>query len=605
MSMPGASQAGPPGADQDLTARGAGTGRHRRPKRRLLPLRRLAPEPGDAGHPGDEPARPGQEPGPDRGASIVRSSGVMAAGTLASRVTGLLRTLAQAYALGAVSLADAYNVANSLPNAVYNLMLGGILTSVIVPLLVNAATRDTDRGEAYDQRMFTLLTFTLLAITLTATLAAAPLVHLYAGPVTGPELHLMVIFAYFFIPQIFFYGVSSLAGAVLNSRGSFAAPMWTPVINNIVVIGVLLGFIDVAGFGVRPATITMPEVQLLGLGTTLGVAAQTAALIPALRRAGFRWRPRFDFRRTELGEIRRMATWMFGYIATTQVTLLVTTRVANDASVLAARAHVGYGAGYTPFAYAWQLFQMPYAIVGISVITALLPRMSAHAAARRADYVRADFSAGLRLSSVIVVPSALVLAVLGPDLAEVFLAHGATSVASARYMGEVFAVLCLGLVPYTVFQLQLRVFYALHDSRTPALIGVLTMIVNVGANYAALAVLPPGLVVAGLGFAFGLGNLAGSALAWRLLSRKLSGMDGRVIGGCLLRTHAAAVPPALLALAISLAAATVLPGGSLGALVTVTVAGGAAVLLYLLLARVFRVTELTDLLATVTARLRR
>ena len=185
--------------------------------------------------------------------------------------------------------------------------------------------------------------------------------------------------------------------------------------------------------------------------------------------------------------------------------------------------------------------------------------MSAHAAARRADHVRADFSAGLRLSSVIVVPSALVLAVLGPDLAEVFLAHGATSVASARYMGEVFAVLCLGLVPYTVFQLQLRVFYALHDSRTPALIGVVTMIVNVGANYAALAMLPPGQVVAGLGFAFGLGNLAGSALAWRLLSRRLGGMDGRVIGGCLLRTHAAAVPPALLALAMSLAAATVLP----------------------------------------------
>ena len=496
-------------------------------------------------------------------------------------------------------------MANSLPNAVYNLMLGGILTSVIVPLLVNAAARDTDRGEAYDQRMFTLLTFTLLAITLTATLAAAPLVHLYSGPVTGPELHLMVIFAYFFIPQIFFYGVSSLAGAVLNTRGSFAAPMWTPVINNIVVTGVLLGFISVAGFGVRPATITTSEVQLLGLGTTLGVAAQTAALSRRCGGPGSAGGRGSTSGATELGEIRRMATWMFGYIATTQVTLLVTTRVANDASVLAARAHVGYGAGYTPFAYAWQLFQMPYAIVGISVITALLPRMSAHAAARRPDRVRADFSAGLRLSSVIVVPSALVLAVLGPDLAEVFLAHGATSVASARYMGEVFAVLCLGLVPYTVFQLQLRVFYALHDSRTPALIGVVTMIVNVGANYAALALLPPGQVVAGLGFAFGLGNLAGAALAWRLLSRRLGGMDGRGIGGCLLRTHAAAVLAALLALALSLAASAVLPGGPLGALVTVAVAGGAAVVLYLLLARVFRVTELTDLLATVTARLRR
>ncbi len=528
----------------------------------------------------------------------------MAAGTLVSRVTGLLRTLTQAYALGAVSLADAYNVANSLPNAVYNLMLGGILTSVIVPLLVNAARRDADRGEAYDQRMFTLLAVALLAITVAATLAAAPLVYLYSGPVPGAERHLMVIFAYFFIPQIFCYGMSSLAGAILNSRGRFAAPMWTPVINNIVVIGVLFVFISAAGFGVRPATITPGEVRLVGLGTTLGVAAQTAALVPALWRAGFRWRPRFDFRGAELSEIRRMAGWMFGYIATTQVTLLVTTRVANEASVLALRAHIGYGAGYTPFAYAWQLFQMPYAIVGISVITALLPRMSAHVAERRPELVKADFSAGLRLSSVIVVPSALVLAVLGPALAEVFLAHGATSVASARYMGEVFAVLCLGLVPYTIFQLQLRVFYALRDSRTPALVGSATMVVNVAGNYGAIAVLPPGQVVAGLGLGFGLANLLGAALAWLLLSRRLGGLDGRGIGRSLLRMHAAAVPAAALALAISLPAGLVLPAGTLGALVTVALASCAAMALYLLLARSFRVTEVTELVATATARLR-
>ena len=328
-------------------------------------------------------ARAGRD-GRDRGASIMRSSGVMAAGTLVSRVTGMVRTLTQAYALGAVSLADAYNVANSLPNAVYNLMLGGILTSVIVPLLVSAASRDADRGEGYDQRMFTLLTFALLAITVTATLAAATLVDVYKGPISGPELHIMVIFAYFFIPQIFFYGISSLAGAVLNARGSFAAPMWTPVINNVVVIAVMLGFIAIAGFGTSVATITPGEVDLIGLGTTLGIAAQTAAMVPALRRAGFRWRPRFDFRRAELAEIWHMAGWMFCYIATTQVALLTTIRVANEASVLAARAHTGYGAGYTPYAYAWQLFQMPYAIVGISVITALLPRMSAHAAGRLA-----------------------------------------------------------------------------------------------------------------------------------------------------------------------------------------------------------------------------
>jgi putative peptidoglycan lipid II flippase len=568
------------------------------------------PGPLQAGQAAPLPGHPGRRRGRHRsssiaGTSIARSSGVMAVGTLASRVTGMARTLTQAYALGAVGLADAYNVANSLPNAVYNLMLGGILTSVIVPLLVSAASRDRDRGEAYDQRMFTLLTVALLGITVAATLAAAPLVYLYSGPVTGPELHLMVIFAYFFIPQIFFYGISSLAGAVLNARGSFAAPMWTPVVNNIVVIGVLLGFVAVAGFGAGPATITDGEVRLIGVGTTLGVVVQTAALIPALGRAGFRWRPRFDFRRAELSEIWHMAGWMFGYIATTQVAVLVTIRVANEASVLAARARVGYGAGYTPFAYAWQLFQMPYAIVGISVITALLPRMSAHAAGRRPDRVRADFSAGLRLASVIVVPSSLVLAVLGPALAEVLLAHGATSLASARYMGEVFAMFCLGLTPYTMFQLQLRVFYALHDSRTPALIGVATMIVNVAANYAALALLPPGYIVAGMGVGFGLSNLAGAALAWRLLGRKLGGLGGRAIGRSLLRMHAAAVPAAALALAVTLAAGSAHPPGRADALITATVAGCAATCLYLLLARRLRVIEVTELLAAGAARLRR
>jgi putative peptidoglycan lipid II flippase len=537
--------------------------------------------------------------------SVARSSAVMAMGTLASRVTGLVRTLVQAYALGAAALADAYNVANSLPNAVYNLMLGGILTSVIVPLLVRAAQRDSDGGDAYVQRTFTLLTITLLVITVGATAAAGPLIYLYKGGVTGPELHLMVVFAYFFIPQIFFYGVSSLAGAVLNARGSFAAPMWTPVINNIVVIGVLLGFIFAAGFGVEPVSITSGEVGILGLGTTLGVVAQTAALVPALRAAGFRWRPRYDFRRAEISGIWRMASWMFGYVASTQVTLLVTTRVANQASVLAAKAHVGYGAGYTPFAYAWQLFQMPYAIVGISVITALLPRMSAHADEHRPDLVKADFSAGLRLAAAVVVPSAVILAVLGPALAEVLLAHGATSLASARYMGQVFSVFCLGLLPYTVFQLQLRVFYALQDSRTPAFIGAACMILNVAVNYAALAFLPPGRVVAGLGAGFGAANLLGAAMAWRILSRRLGGLGGRAFRRGLLRMHAAALPAAAVALILSLTVRTTVPKDVLGALVTVVLAGGGATALYLVLARFFRVSELTQLLAMITARARR
>ena len=180
----------------------------------------------------------------------------MALGTLASRGTGFLRTLVLAYALGVGSVSIAYNNANTLPNTVYDLMLGGILTSIVVPLLVNAAKRDTDGGAAYDQRLFTLAAVLLFALTVVATVAASLLAALYAHSITGPERGLMVIFAYFFIPQIFFYGMSSLAGAVLNARGHFAAPMWTPVVDNIVVIAVLLLFIITGGIGVSASTIS-------------------------------------------------------------------------------------------------------------------------------------------------------------------------------------------------------------------------------------------------------------------------------------------------------------------------------------------------------------
>ncbi|MGH3400336.1 MAG: murein biosynthesis integral membrane protein MurJ [Streptosporangiaceae bacterium] len=534
------------------------------------------------------------------GASITRSSGVMAIGTLASRGTGLLRTLVQAYALGAVGLSVAYNNANTLPNVVYNLVIGGILTSVIVPLLVTAARRDRDRGVGYDQRMFTLVTFALLALTIIATLLAAPLVYLYKGSIKGDELHLMIILAYFFIPQIFFYGVSSLAGAILNARGSFAAPMWTPVVNNIVVIVILLMFMVTSS--TTKSNISGSEVMLLGVGTTLGIVAQTIALVPALRQVGFRWRPRTDFRREEVSEIGRMGGWMFGYIAATQVAFLVTTRVANTASG-------GLGPhsfqNYTAYTYGWQLFQMPYAVVGISVITALLPRMSAHASDGDWDRVRDDFSTGIRLSSAIVVPSSLVLAVLGPAIGEFLLAHGSTSAAAGRYDGLVFALFCLGLLPYMFFQLQLRVFYALHDSRTPAIIGAVTMATNIAVNYIALEVLPARDVVAGLGLGFGLANLVGMIIAGRILSVRLGGLDGPRVTQTLVRMHVATIPAAVFALAVSVMFGALFGTGHLGAFATLLVGGGGALLLYMLFARALRVRELADLTQSVSRRFRR
>jgi putative peptidoglycan lipid II flippase len=393
--------------------------------------------------------------------------------------------------------------------------------------------------------------------------------------------------------------MSSLAGAVLNARGHFAAPMWTPVINNIVVIAVLLLFIVTGGIGASAASITPGQVRLLGFGTTLGIIAQTAALIPFLRRVGFRWHPRFDFRRAEVTEIRRMAGPLFGYILTTQVAFLVVQNVANAAS-----NHASYD-GFPAYSYAWQLFQMPYAIVGISVITALLPRMSAHASEKNYSLVKSDFSGGVRLSSVIVVPAALILAVLGPALAQALFGYGSTSVAEARYIGLVFGIFSLGLVPYMMFQLMLRVFYAMHDSRTPMYIGVAVMVTNIAFSLLALAVLPAGHVVEGVAAAFGLANVVGTVISWRILSHRLHGLAGRQIAGSLVRMHLAAIPSLFFALAASLMVGVILPPGPAFGIVTVIIGGSGALLLYLLFAKALGISEVTELTSGLRTRLGR
>jgi putative peptidoglycan lipid II flippase len=526
----------------------------------------------------------------------------MAAGTLASRFTGFIRTAVLLYALGTRDLGDAYNVANTVPNAVYNLALGGILTSVAVPLIVSAAKKHADRGEAYDQRIFTLGVLVLGGITLLATAAAVPITAVYGhGMPNAATYHLTVLFSFFFLPQIFFYGVSSLAGAILNARGSFAAPMWTPIVNNVVVVAAAVGFMLVAGLNRSPGNISMGEIQLLGIGTTLGIVAQTIALVPSLRKVGFRWRPRFDFRRAEVSELGRMSGWMLGYIVTTQISFLVTTVVSNDAGARVCASCAG--AGFAAFSNAWQLFQLPYAIVGMSVITAMLPRMSAHAAEGDNDLVTSDYSTATRLASVIIVPSALILAVLGPALAQGVFGHGSTSASSARYLGLVFAVFSLGLLPYTIFNLQMRVFYAMHDNRTPALIGGVAMAVRIASSLAALALLPPQYVVAGLGIGFGLSNVVTAMALGRVLSKRVGGLDSRRIRSSMLRMHVAAVPGVLVALAVALGISAVTSSGTAASLLTVVIGGGGGLAAYLLAARLLKIGELRDLTALLRSRL--
>jgi putative peptidoglycan lipid II flippase len=545
----------------------------------------------------------GPRPAADDQPNLARSSQVMALGTLVSRVTGFLRTFVLLYAIGTGALADAYNNSNALPQTVYYLFLGGVFTSVVVPLLVKAAKNDPDRGEAYAERIFTLGVISLFTVTLVGTLLAGPLVDLYAGnlgrsPTAVAEHQQMVLLAHFSMPQIFFFGMDSLLGAILNTRGRFGPNSWTPVINNVVVITIVGIYIETVGLHKTPLTVSPFGVKLLGTGALLGILIQSIALFPVLRRAGFSMHLRFDFRRSELGEIRRMASWMLGYVGSQWAANVVVQRVANSAA-----AHGATGDGYSAYFNSWQLFQLPYAVVGISVISALLPRMSSHATDRRYSLVREDFSIGVRLASVIVVPASIFLAVLGTPLCEFLFAHGSTSLDKARYIGEVFGVFSLGLMPFMLTQLQLRVFYSFRQNRAPALIGMMMLVVGVIGDLVALTVLPPGRVVIGLAAAYGLVTLTGATVAWPLQLRRVGSLDGRRISSSLVRMFLATLPGLVFAFVTMAVAGSVFHApGFLYGLVSTVVGGSGALLLYAICAKLLRIEEFGVLIRSVAGR---
>ena len=527
----------------------------------------------------------------------------MALGPLASRGTGFLRTLVLVIALGQTTLADAYNNSNTLPNTVYYLMLGGIFTSVVVPMLVRAAKEDPDRGEGYARRIYSLGVVSLLTITVIATVLAGPIADLYGSNIKDAGEHrVMVLFAYFFIPQIFFYGMDSLLGAILNVRGRFGANMWTPVINNVVVVLVALLYM-VTVHNINAGTVSGFGIGLLGIGTTLGIVIQSVCLFPVMRRAGFSMRVVLDFRRTEIAEIGRMSGWMFGYVLTQWLGNLVAQRVANAASNSAAHLHPAvHGVGFSAWSYAYQLFQLPYAIVGISVISALLPRMSGHATERRYSLVRDDFSKGVRVASVIVVPAAVFLGVLGAPLCEFLFAHGETTWQQARYIGEVFGAFSIGLVPFMLTQLQLRVFYSFRENKTPAVLGMVMLIVGVIGYLVALEVLPPTRTVVGLAFAYDMVTVSGAILAWPLLLRRVGSLDGWRITRSLVRMFLATLPGLLFAFVVMAVVGSFLHQGALYGLVATVVGGGGALVLYALCSRLLGIEEFRTLLRSVAGR---
>ncbi|MGI8535490.1 MAG: murein biosynthesis integral membrane protein MurJ [Mycobacteriales bacterium] len=531
--------------------------------------------------------------------SLTGSARSMAIGTLASRATGFLRTAVLVAVLGVEGVGAAYNVANTTPNIVYELLLGGVLTSVIVPLLVRAAKDDADAGEAYAQRLLTLTVLLLGSAVVLLVLGAPLLIDLYAGDLDAESRELAITFARFFLPQVLFYGAGAVFGAVLNTRGRFAPPMWAPVLNNLVVITTGLVFLVLRGAGeLSAASLSSGQVRLLGIGTTLGIVAQTVALLPSLRAAGFTPRLRFDLRDIGLRQIGGLATWVLLYVVANQLAFIVVVRLSTQQDLVDA------GRGYPSYVAAFVLWQLPHAIVAVSVITALLPRMSRAAAGGRTADLRGSLNRGLRLCVSVLVPAAVGFVVLGRELATLVFARGQVSVDDARFIGLLLGVFAVGLVPFSTYQLQLRAFYAMQDTRTPTLINLVVNATLVVTDVTLYALLPDAYKVVGLAAGHATSFVAGLLLCSLVLSRRIGGLGGAVVLRTAVRCLLAAAVPALFAALLATALTRAVGDGPLGAAVSLAVGGLVLGAGYLLLARRLRVPEVDEVAGPVLRRLR-
>jgi putative peptidoglycan lipid II flippase len=524
----------------------------------------------------------------------------MAAGTAVSRVLGFGRFVLLVILFGnGTRQADMFTLANTVPNSMYILLAGGVLNTVLVPQIVRAVKKDADRGEAYTNRIMTLGLMALFVITLVLTVAAPAIIALYSAggwkdPSVAAQYQSMVALAYYCMPQVFFYGAFVLAGQVLNSRDRFGPMMWAPIANNVVSIGVLLLFLVTFGQTDTGAAFTPGQEALLGIGSTIGVAAQAAILVPYLRSSGYHFQPRFDFRRTGLGHTLRLAKWVLGYVLVTQLALIVVNKVATAATI-----QQGGGGGLAAYGYAYAIWILPHSLITVSLATAMLPSASRLAAAGDLTGVAAETTRTMRLALSVLVPTSVAFVVLGLPIARLVFGFG-QGAEDWQFTGYALMALGLGLVPFTLQYVCLRAFYALENTKTPFLIQILIAGANVVIGVGAVVALDSApLVAAGLALGYSLAYVLGVGISFRRLQRTLPALALRPVLALIGRTLIAAAPAALAAWLIL----QILDADSqLLRALALAVAGVVAVVLYAVVAKLLKIREVTDIVATVLRR---
>jgi putative peptidoglycan lipid II flippase len=575
------------------------------------PAPAAGPYPATPPPPAAEPPAPAVAPvsAPKKGgraSGLLKSSAVMAAGTMVSRLTGFIRSALIVSALGVGLLGDTFQVAYQLPTMIYILTVGGGLNSVFVPQLVRAMKEDEDGGEAYANRLLTLVMVALGALTALAILAAPALIRLLSDSVASDPAanEVGVTFVRYFLPSIFFMGIHVVMGQILNARGKFGAMMWTPVLNNIVIIVTLGMFIWVYGTaansGMKVTSIPPEGQRLLGIGVLLGLVVQALAMIPYLRETGFRLRLRFDWKGHGLGKAATLAKWTVLFVLANQAGALVVSQL----STAAGKDSPVDGTGFAAYANAQLIWGLPQAIITVSLMAALLPRISRSAAEGDSGAVRDDISQGLRTTAVAIVPIAFGFLALGIPMCT--LIFGSSGTSEATNMGYMLMAFGIGLIPYSVQYVVLRAFYAYEDTRTPFYNTVIVAAVNASASALCYLVLPSRWAVIGMSASYGLAYAIGVGVAWNRLRKRLGGdLDGARVMRTYARLCIASVPAALLSGAACYGIGHTLGQGVVGSFAAL-LAGGAALLgIFFVAARRMRIEELNSLVGMVRGRLGR
>jgi len=448
---------------------------------------------------------------------LFRASGIMALGTIISRITGFARGILVVAVLGTTLLADTYNVANTMPNILYNLLVGGALTASFIPQLVRSFDH-ADGGDDFASRLITTISLILLVLVSLGMFFAPALVRLYAPEffTVGfeTEKDIAIAFTRYCLPQIFFLGLFTMLGQVANARGSFGPLMWAPIANNLVGIVLFGGFL-IFSPGINLSSITDFQIALLGWGTTFSVVVQALVLVPVIKKLGISIKPRLGV--SGLGKSFALAGWTLVYVLISQLGYLVTVNVATSAAVRSAQANIETGVGYTPYTYAYFVMLLPYSIVTISIITAILPHISKLALDGKREEVKAQLVRAIRLVGVITVPSAVAFLLFGPLITQsIFIG---ISDDDSRYIGYVLSALSFGLVAFSINLILIRGFNAFEDTKTQVVSILVINIFSVAMSYFFLVFLKTQWVTIGLGVAFSVSYLIGLFVTLRLLKK--------------------------------------------------------------------------------------